>query len=207
MQQKLHAGAVRRARSRRTSRSSNGTTSSQSRPAKRRPAAVTSKSANQGILDSIRASAPSSSSSSGRHPPSPQPYLYQQPQKQHSSSWIGPVGCWEDHCSVPRVNLQWVVHQHLPAVDSRVALRIVPVMTRPKRPCVHPAGRGSAAFYLSGPVTDDTEWTNRVARQHGSGRAVKLCEAPKGLEGLARDELIADTQQWSRYTYTDEGIA
>jgi hypothetical protein len=61
-------------------------------------------------------------------------------------------------------------------------------------------------FTVIGPITDDTEWGNRVSKAKAEKRRVSIC----GTEhrSIPLEQVIAETQQFlgERYRYVEEAL-
>jgi hypothetical protein len=59
-------------------------------------------------------------------------------------------------------------------------------------------------FNVMGPMSDDSEWTQRVSAAQRQGRRVRIQGPP--MVPMTRVEFIDHIRRFTRYTYTDEPI-
>ena len=64
--------------------------------------------------------------------------------------------------------------------------------------------KDKGVFNVAGPMTDDTEWNNKVVECQKRGRNV-TCQTGKGAS-LTKAELITEVENTSNLTYTEDDI-
>jgi len=80
-------------------------------------------------------------------------------------------------------------------------------MTRPRNPSPFLIGicdEEKRVFNVVGPMTDDTQWIDRVSVAQSQGRRVSIQGTPS--VPMTREEYIAEIARFTRYAYTNEPI-